>query len=144
VCLIKHDVKKLFLQQIVHVFLYFFVVYYYDIVLMHLRKQIIPLLKSAFDDANLYALEELVDFVFPIVSKSDGANDQSAGSVNNGSMLSYLGLLFLFTLIEHDAQGLQSLAQAHVITERAVQVVKAKLSHPIQAFFLVVPKFDTC
>ena len=143
-CLIKHDVKKLFLQQIVHVFLYFFVVYYYDIVLMHLRKQIIPLLKSAFDDANLYALEELVDFVFPIVSKSDGANDQSAGSVNNGSMLSYLGLLFLFTLIEHDAQGLQSLAQAHVITERAVQVVKAKLSHPIQAFFLVVPKFDTC
>lgn len=143
-CLIKHDVKKLFLQQIVHVFLYFFVVYYYDIVLMHLREQIIPLLKSAFDDANLYALEELVDFVFPIVSKSDGANDQSAGSVNNGSMLSYLGLLFLFTLIEHDAQGLQSLAQAHVITERAVQVVKAKLSHPIQAFFLVVPKFNTC
>lgn len=142
--LIKHDVKELFLEQIIHVFLYFLVVDDYDIVLMHLREQIISFLESAFDNANLYALEELVDFVFPIVSKGDGTNDQRAGSVNNASMLSYLGLLFLFTLIEHDAQGLQCLAQTHVITKRAVQVVKAKLSHPIQAFFLVVSKFDTC
>ena len=43
-------------------------------------------------------------------------------------------------LIQHDAQALQSLPQAHVITECAVEVVLSQAGHPGHALPLIVPQ----
>ena len=58
-------------------------------------------------------------------------------------MLFDLGLFNLLAFVKDDAEGLQCLAETHIVAESAIQIVLAQLGHPVDPFFLIVSELDS-
>lgn len=142
VCLIEHNVEELLRLEHRHATFDSLVVDDQDIVLVDLLENLVALELRSLNHTNFYIREELLDLVCPVPGQGSRTDDQVEWPVYHLAMLFDLCLLEFLALIKHNYQALESLAQAHVVTEGAIQVVLAQLGHPVDAFLLVVSEGD--